>query len=277
MPAPTWQPLGQPSIDGTPYPSVKTVAFSPAYAEDGTLFAIASNDGPAIPSADITRHLFRSTDRGQTWEAVRNSLPRDVFVALSPAFSQDQTILLGALLRADTTEPQGRCTIARSTDGGTTWSEPSVLATFDPKQYRISTDGICDPLVVQQGPDGIVALSATNVSTDLGQTWQPLSTPTSVKLVKGTFSPGFAQDGTIFFATEGAGIWAYGSRTKSAAGDLGCKVPLATEIGNIYDKKPWVWAVMGCPADRPRASSSPSDGGCRPPPRSGPVPPTSSA
>lgn len=247
----TWQPLGVPAAHGATYASVEQVRFSPTYAEDGAMFAIASDGDSKGPGADATRHLFRSADRGQTWEVVQGPLPSDVYLALSPSFSRDRTILLGALLRADTTDSNGRCTIQRSTDAGATWSEPAVIASFSPRRYYNSTVGLCEPLQIEQAPDGVVALSGQRVSYDLGQTWQALAPPEQVTLARAMFSPGFAQDGTIFALTQGRGIWAYGSRTKGAAGSLGCTVPLADWIGDLFDRQPWAWPRLGCPSEPP--------------------------
>lgn len=262
----SWRSLGVPASDGASYPYVETTTFSPSYAEDGTVFALASDEGIVRDGGAATRHLFRSTDRGQTWVAVKGPLATDVFMALSPAFPQDRTIVLASLLRANATEPDGRCTVERSTDAGVTWSAPSVIARFEPRRYRSSTHGICDPLVTAQGPEGIVALSGHHLSIDLGQTWQTLTPPEPVRLAHGALSPGFAQDGTIFLATEGSGIWAYGSRTKAAAGKIGCTVPLANELGRLYETKVWAWPRLGCPSEPPtpaRLTLTPVSSGVR--------------
>ena len=104
---------------------------------------------------------------------------------------------------------------------------------------------------MRQGPEGIVALSGQGMSYDLGPTWQALTPPEPIKLVLGAVSPGFARDGMIFFLTEGSGIWAYGSRTKSAAGKIGFTVPLANEIGRLYETKEWAWPRLGCLSEPP--------------------------
>jgi hypothetical protein len=86
-----------------PPPVVSSLVFSPAYTEDGTIFAGSLEDG-----------IFCSNDRGVHWSAWNFGLI-DLSVqalALSPNFSQDQT----AFAAAETG-------IFRSHNGGRAWRE----------------------------------------------------------------------------------------------------------------------------------------------------------
>jgi YVTN family beta-propeller protein len=80
---------------------IASLAISPNYAEDGTVYAWLQYQG-----------LYRTTDRGQSWEQVKEE--EDWYVqsmALSPDFATDQTLFVGAL--------DGN--LHRSDDGGFTW------------------------------------------------------------------------------------------------------------------------------------------------------------
>jgi photosystem II stability/assembly factor-like uncharacterized protein len=94
----TWQAANK----GLPYPEVKALAISPAYAIDHTLYA-------GTQGADSG--VFRSVDGGENWQAV-NPMPNANVsaLALSPAFAKDHTLYAGV-----------ESGIEGSTDGGATW------------------------------------------------------------------------------------------------------------------------------------------------------------
>jgi photosystem II stability/assembly factor-like uncharacterized protein len=90
----SWRPL---STD--PGPALTdAVAISPAFAQDGTLFA-AGRTG-----------VFRSTDRGQTWRQML--VGEALTIAVSPAFADDQTVFVGT----------GQDGVLRSENAGLSWS-----------------------------------------------------------------------------------------------------------------------------------------------------------
>jgi photosystem II stability/assembly factor-like uncharacterized protein len=98
----TWLPMGMQG--GGWAHAISDVAISPAYASDGTLFASWAS-GISIGGA-----IFRTTDRGTTWESVFSTdfIGR---LAISPAYADDHTIYAAGQT------PR----ILRSTDGGDTW------------------------------------------------------------------------------------------------------------------------------------------------------------
>jgi photosystem II stability/assembly factor-like uncharacterized protein len=87
----------------SPPPVVGSLVASPNLARDGVLFAGTTEDG-----------VFRSADRGSTWVAWNfGLLDLNVFcVALSPAYSDDETLYVGT-----------ETGIFRSTNGGRAWRE----------------------------------------------------------------------------------------------------------------------------------------------------------
>ena len=99
-----WQPLNNGMVGGLAY-GVIDLAMSPAYREDGTLFA-AENRLWGVGGL-----LFKSTDRGASWRQVYASAGMGQIV-VSPDFSADHTAFTLAYNR-----------VQRSTDGGETWAE----------------------------------------------------------------------------------------------------------------------------------------------------------
>jgi photosystem II stability/assembly factor-like uncharacterized protein len=93
------------------YRGIRSLAISPAFAADQTLFA---TDGRSL--------VFRSTDGGGTWEEVSRiaqvggASDADVWLSISPAYPDDPTLWANV-------EGSGAY---RSTDGGQTWE------VFDP-------------------------------------------------------------------------------------------------------------------------------------------------
>ena len=88
------------------------MGLSPAYATDGTLFALAGYD------------VFRSTDYGDTWVNVDRGLSGHMVLALSlsPGFDIDDTLFVATLGGG----------VYRSADRGDSWEEVNAgLTTFD--------------------------------------------------------------------------------------------------------------------------------------------------
>lgn len=93
------------------------VAFSPAYATDGTLFA-GGHTGEWLGHG-----VLRSTDRGDTWQPNWEGMPnlRVYQVAVSPQYATDASVW--AYAEFTRLHPwQTGAALQRSTDGGLTWS-----------------------------------------------------------------------------------------------------------------------------------------------------------
>jgi photosystem II stability/assembly factor-like uncharacterized protein len=91
------------------------IAFSPDFAQDGTIYLYSGYAG-----------LFRSADRGETWQSISRRL------ALPPPFVNDFHLAVASadeayvLLDSDQADPRsGRpiCTLYRTRDGGRSWEE----------------------------------------------------------------------------------------------------------------------------------------------------------
>lgn len=148
-----WHPTG-PGLLGVLAARITDVAVSPAYAGDDTVFAARGS------SVSIGGNLFKSTNRGNTWELKKNA----AYVAQvqpSPAFASDQR----AFMLADSR-------VHYSTDGGETWDFSPFWMTYPNAAYRF---------VVSPGfaADQTLIAAGNNLyrSTDAGLTWQPAPTP----------------------------------------------------------------------------------------------------
>jgi photosystem II stability/assembly factor-like uncharacterized protein len=132
----------------TPAPVVTCLAVSPAYEQDGIVFAGSLEDG-----------VFRSADRGGRWASWNFGLI-DLGVmclALSPSYAEDETLVVGT-----------ETGIFRSTNGGRAWRElglptdlaPVLSVAFSPDYAR---DGI---LVAGTESNGLW------ISKDRGRSWE---------------------------------------------------------------------------------------------------------
>jgi len=128
---------------------------SPAYPEDPTLFVVTA------------RRLLRTGDGGESFrqlDAPGIALAHDV--ALSPGFADD-----GIAFAVGTTEDEGQWVLARSDDGGETWSEvwrgetppaPQIVSVLVPPAF--AADGVL--FGIQEEPPALVR------SGDGGTTWE---------------------------------------------------------------------------------------------------------
>jgi photosystem II stability/assembly factor-like uncharacterized protein len=217
---------------------MQSVAYSPDYARDGTIFA------------STTSRMFRSTDRGASWiESILGAnlaQPRFV-VAPSPAYATDHTVYLGA----------SNGDVWRSTARGVSnsWSLVSNVGSkirsivfseafaADRVMYESDTRGVRKSVDrgahwTQTGPTTISLLAISPsysvdgtlfagterglwVTRDSGVTWTelnaaPLSTDSLIEAV--AVSPNFAVDGTILLSVRGAGLFRSTNRGASFAG-----------------------------------------------------------
>ncbi len=226
----SWERLTERYQEPVHYPETAgLVAFSPAYAQDRTIFL--AHDG-----------LKRSTDGGETWSSLPGLEPSSL--ALSPAFASDQTLFgwfgQAGLLRStdsgDTWQPavkglylrgfgSGRVTIApdypssrtlylewmpsspdeagqifRSLDRGESWQHLTGALPAAATDVRLSDDG--GAFLALDGEGHLVRWPVAELA------WQPseLPAPDEIEFFRLTPSPGFARDRTLFAVGEGAGV-----------------------------------------------------------------------
>lgn len=150
-------------IAGSP-PGITSVAVSPGYAEDRTIFV------------GTRRGLFVTGDAGATWQAVPwatgQGRPVIESVVLSPTFATDRFVLVSERGNG----------LFRSTDGGVTW-EPTgqdlldrnvVLTSF----YHPTGEPIAfSPDFAEDRTIFGTAASTLYRSTDAGETWTAIDLP----------------------------------------------------------------------------------------------------
>jgi photosystem II stability/assembly factor-like uncharacterized protein len=171
-----------------PHDPITTVAVSPNFTQDQTVFA-ASDDLSIKVGAYA---LFKSTDGGVNWsvvEGLRNNgnMPAIVF---SPAYAQDQTIFVAA--------NEG---LFATTDQGTSWSNLTTQA--------LETVALSPNFAVDNTLFIVTKAKTILESTNRGQTLTPVSVPASLTagLNSMAVSPNFAVDKTLLLGSTADGIF----------------------------------------------------------------------
>jgi photosystem II stability/assembly factor-like uncharacterized protein len=169
-----------------------SVACSPAFATDRTLFAVGVQTIADGWMTSSTTKVIKSTDGGATWSALTVGAPVDAegyaqdiaarWVAVSPGYASDHTVLAG-----------GGEFVWRSTDGGENWGRlttPSFLSEI--VGVAFSPAYAADRTMFARMVDVPSVYART---TDGGATWAKIGTPEESAL---TISPGYATDQSVF-------------------------------------------------------------------------------
>lgn len=150
-----WQMVGGLPLTNT----AATVAFSPDFANDRTLFVgLATYYGGS--------GVYRSVDGGQTWQAASRGLT-DLAInrlAISPDFKADRTIFAAG----------ARGGLYRSTDGGDSWVSLADRYRTEPNASAALTTLVLSPNFARDGRvliGHMSGLGGTWLSRDRGETW----------------------------------------------------------------------------------------------------------
>jgi photosystem II stability/assembly factor-like uncharacterized protein len=208
------------------------LAVSPNFAADRTVYSAAGGPG-----------IFASTDGGLTWHnrnAQTFSLLDTYALAISPNFAADRTLFAGNHMGMG----NGRNGIARTTDGGLSWSNPETgLENKNVRALGISPNYASDRTVFagtlcKDFPtctDSYV--TGVFKSTDGGNTWARALTGLPKKGIYSlAVSPNYAADQTLF-----AGMWEGGVYKSTNGG--GSWANASSGLGNLR-----VWVVALSPA-----------------------------
>lgn len=144
---------------------IRALAVSPAYDQDGIVFAATLNGG-----------IWRSTDRGLTWVKKSDGIDTEITydVALSPDFASDQTLLAAT-----------EYGLFRSADQGESW-EKMTTGLLD---IRIGVVGFAPDVANRVYCGG----NTMHLSLDKGMTWTGLHTfADQLKVL--ALSPDFGSD-----------------------------------------------------------------------------------
>lgn len=247
----SWTPLNEGlEVDGQAYLAIEALELSPTFARDGSLFAFGW--GPfetvAFGASEIPSQraaLFRSQDRGLTWEPVQTFGPRlgrvHVQVAPSPSFVDDHR-LLEAISTNGPTPASSHCSVTLSDDAGETWSEKLSPGSYEGCLYLQTFGGrdfeatVLKSYVRYWSPDG-------------GRTWGLASTPPGFQPI--VASPAYAQDRTLFIG-GGAGIWANGPGVVATNAMVACTLTPVLGFGRVWGGSADVRAAMGCATEAER-------------------------
>ncbi len=167
----------------SPYP-VSSIAFSPDYATDETVFA--GTDGG---------ELFKTTDGGASWQLCNGSVQSSKIrtIAVSPLFGTDGIVCYG-------TEEHG---VLGSADGGATWfSANQGLQARYIFRLVFSPDFDVDQTLFVGTAGGLFK------SVDKGLNWFQPAPHAGFFVTSVALSPTYGQDQTLYAATWGYGIYA---------------------------------------------------------------------
>ena len=160
---------------------LSSIAISPTFSSDNTLFLSSDGDG-----------IYRSMDRGLSWHKV-NMSPVHLKVrllAISPAYSSDRILLASG---ADGG-------LYRTKDGGKIWHQ---VIGDNVKITAIAFSPVMDKKHIFIGDEN----GGVYTSTDSGDTWEQqfhLSNGDTITCI--AISPNFSSDATIFIGTKQSGI-----------------------------------------------------------------------
>lgn len=173
----------------SPHDDVRTVAVSPEFATDQTVFCSITH---------YDNYILKSTDGGLTWAPSQIDLPncRVSTIVLSPDYGNDGVVFAGTIL--DFKQPE-RFGILKSTDSGASWtSSSSGLPDVDIEVIAVSPFFSTDQTVFA-GTNGEGIYKSVNG----GSTWTSC-TPSAADLNVYTIavSPFFDTDQTLFAGTN---------------------------------------------------------------------------
>jgi DNA-binding beta-propeller fold protein YncE/photosystem II stability/assembly factor-like uncharacterized protein len=174
-----------------PEERVVSLALSPNYADDQTLFA-------GLSSGRTGGGVYKSTDGGHSWRLACLGLS-DLLVqgiAVSSDYADDATVFARSYRQG----------LFRSTDGGAHWTALGERYAEEPENRRLETLALSSAYATDStlwaGMSGLNR-SALLASTDGGDTWRELMSGKAEALA---LSPTFAEDGTAFAAFDGIGL-----------------------------------------------------------------------
>ena len=187
------QMSGFPSRGIRPLQDLRSLDLSPAFADDGTMFAVASATG-----------LYRSTDRGSTWKALLSE--NAIEIRISPNYVSDHLVMAA-------TNSSG---ILYSTNGGDTWTPRNTgmdnVRNF--KRVMFSANFATDKTILaMSSSDGVF------ITHNAGELWQNLAhAPSNVQMAVMAASPNFMADGVVAYSLSSADIFLSADLGKTWAG-----------------------------------------------------------
>ncbi len=244
-------------VDETPYRNVYDLAVSPTYRQDGTVFAFAAGPvAPTEPRVALLRsswsgRLFRSTDRGETWQAVAALAPQEnqgeVTLALSPTFAGDGRAFAAVEFMGPTPASAG-CTVLSSENAGRDWSVAVPPVPYSGCE-RVQTvgGGVDFSMLVRRGgqwsatPGGLGERLLQRASEG-----PALAAPVPYAISSIVPAADALRDSSVFVGAWGGGIWAYGTDVRRTDGRLMCLTEVGPTFRQLYESEGWVHGWLGC-------------------------------
>jgi uncharacterized repeat protein (TIGR02543 family) len=195
------------------FPAINAIAPSPAFATDQTVMAGSDSSG-----------VFRSTDRGTTWQAMNlgleNLSPADIrAIAFSPAFATDRTLFLA----------DGATNVFRN-DGGSGWSPLGPGLSGYPRSLAVSPSFASDHTLFAGSSRGLFVYTVD----DQGPPLSSITFPSSGAQLS---APQIVIQGT---ADDGSG---FGVKSVEVSLDNGATWHPVTDDGGIRHFATWRYTV----------------------------------
>jgi LPXTG-motif cell wall-anchored protein len=180
--------------------NINSVAISPNYAIDHTVFAGSSVGG-----------VYKSTDGGASWTVVNSgmAIPYAESVAISPNYATDRTVFAGN----NNTNGIFAGDLYKSTDGGANWTKvTSGMSNTMIDSIAISPSYATDQTVFAGSNGGLYK------STNGGANWTAVNSGIPNLAIKSmAIPPTYAMDHTVF-AAMGNSVFSYTAGSATAPG-----------------------------------------------------------
>lgn len=196
----SWQPMN----DGfqSDAPNVFSLAISPTFATDGTIFAAGTERKRG--SFQTSEEILRSRDRGQSWELVYEDTivsPKVIPLAISPGYATDGTLYASVDVG-----------LLRFTEGGDIWRNLDRSLGYREVQEIIMSPAFTTDNTVY----AVRTTRGMSRSVDGGESFELINKGLSVTRLVGTaISPDFASDGTLLAGTVDAALFRSDDRGNS--------------------------------------------------------------
>lgn len=168
------------------------LALSPNFAQDGIVYlgTTAPNSGGIAQIGKTPAGFYTSTDQGKTWTLTGLNGTGVISIAISPAFTTDNTVFVA-------TESNG---VYKSTDSASTWTQLKV-GTTQMVQVVLSPGFATDGTVFTTAVPGGLYKSSNG-----GSSWTLLPNTGNMRVLDIALSPNFANDQTMFIGTIQNGV-----------------------------------------------------------------------
>ncbi|MCE7984261.1 MAG: hypothetical protein DYG89_24060 [Caldilinea sp. CFX5] len=165
----TWQQV----YTETAFASIYPIRFSPAFAQDGMIFANVYGRGTFV-------NVLKSVDAGQSWAAASNGLTRgqntnDSWLIISPQFAQDQTLFVA-------TQAWGLREFYKTVDAAASWQRINI-SPLSAVHAALSPTYQSDQTMIIVGRSSLPTDSGIYISHDGGTSFQQLWQQSSPALV----------------------------------------------------------------------------------------------